>query len=45
MENKPNNVFDKLSKKEQLKELQELLNDGLITENDFNEKKKQILNL
>ena len=34
-----------VSKKEQLEELKELLSDGLITEEDFEQKKKQILGL
>lgn len=33
------------SKKEQLKELKELLDEGLITQEDFNKKKDQILNI
>ena len=33
------------SKKEQLEELKELLSDGLITQEDFELKKKQILGL
>ena len=33
------------SKKEQLQELKEMLDDGLITQEDFEQKKKQILGL
>ena len=33
------------SNKEQLQELKEMLDDGLITQEDFEQKKKQILGL
>ena len=33
------------SQKEQLQELKEMLDDGLITQEDFEQKKKQILGL
>ena len=39
------NVINKKSNKEQLQELKEMLDDGLITEEDFERKKKQILGL
>ena len=39
-----NSQIETKSKKEQLQELKELLDDGLITEEDYNKKKQEILN-
>ena len=38
-------VENKKSKKEELSELKEMLDEGLITQEEYNQKKKQILDL